>query len=248
MQVREKEMLKFKWGIVPVFLLPLMLSYTPSGQDSASTVVEFALGKGSYAHVNRGCEGNVISATDVPFEDAAISVERRNPPAKYGIKAGISHFAAEKGEGGFIDTEAKTVYFLNPNFGFNTRYLGADLGLILLNDFPRVDDQDQTHKKYLLSTGEFRVGSLRSWYFFFGVGNNLPLFVTGMGNLGVAARVSRKGSMLRLAIGGFPYDGTVFSLRNDFPVSHRVFLDFSGAVGHRERLEYGFSIGSRIKF
>lgn len=241
-------MLKFRWGVVPVFLLPLMLSYTPSGQDSASTVVEVALGKGSYAHVNRGCEGNILSASDVPFEDGAISIERQDFPAKYGIKAGIAHFAAEEGEGGFIDTEAKTVYFVNPKFGFNTQYLGADLGLIFLNDLPIENNLDRPHRKYFFPNGEFRVGNLRSWYCFFGVGNNLPLFTGGFGNLGISARISRSGSRLRLAMGSFPYDGMVFSLKNDLPVSHRIFLSIAGVVGHRERLEYGFSLGSRIIF
>jgi len=81
---------KLRIALVPLLLFPYLVAFTPN-PDSSYTTLELAAGKGSYARVSRDCSGNVLGATDVPFEDAGISVDHHFSDFRVGAKAGLLH-------------------------------------------------------------------------------------------------------------------------------------------------------------
>ena len=116
-----------------IVLFPYIVGFTPNPIDSSTTSVQLAIGSGSYAHVSRDCNGNILGVTDVPFQDAAASIDYETSPLRVGMKVGGIQTAEDKDYQGYITHNAGTVYYANPNVGLNTSYLGLDAGLLLFN-------------------------------------------------------------------------------------------------------------------
>ncbi|HET7904252.1 MAG TPA: hypothetical protein VFM17_06815 [Candidatus Eisenbacteria bacterium] len=53
---------------------PLAVSVSTSSQDSAVTSLSVSMGAGSYAHISRGCEGQVLDRYQHRFQDAGVTL------------------------------------------------------------------------------------------------------------------------------------------------------------------------------
>jgi len=81
------------------------------------------------------------------------------------------------------------------------------------------------------------------------VARNCPL-ISGGGpvDVGLSSPVGSGGSRLWYGIGGYPYDGLVFSLKGDVRISEHVALTPTVYLKGGDAFEYGRSIGGRTFF
>lgn len=237
-----------RWPILSFAVLPLLLSYHPGSSDSTTTTLKITAGGGSYAYVNRGCEGQVISATDVPFGEGAVEIDRVDKPFRFGLKTGYAHYSAEVTSEGETHLPEKNIFYVNPNMGIIKRYAALDLGVLLLNDFPAIDVEEENSISYMRPSFQLRLGNLSTWYFSTGAGHNLPLLTNGYFDIGLGSVFGINRSSFWIGLAGIPYDGTLFSLKSELGFSRKFRLIIRASAGHRERAEYGLSIGTGFRF
>jgi hypothetical protein len=227
-----------------IVLFPYIVGFTPNPIDSSTTSVQLAIGTGSYAHVSRDCNGNVLGVTDVPFQDAAASVDYEVSPVRVGVKAGGIHTAEDKDYQGYRRYDEGTVFYANPNVGLNTSYVGLDAGLLLFNREPGIG----RFTNLPVWTGRIRLGKLNRWYISTSFDNNMPLFSGGgIFDAGIGFHGAEANSNFWIGLGAFPYDGAALCVRGDIPTSENMVLNLRGLFAPTYS-EYGFSVGGKIVF
>lgn len=206
-------------------LFPYIVGFTPNSTDSSTTSVELAIGSGSYAHVSRDCEGKVLGVTDVPFQDAAASVDYETSPVRVGVKAGGIHTAEDKDYQGYKRHDEGTIFYANPNVGLNTSYVGLDAGVLLFNRDRGIGAFDNLP----IWTGRIRLGKLNRWYVSTSFDNNMPLFSGGgMIDAGIGFHGEKAHSNFWIGLGALPYDGAALCVRGDIPTSENMVLNLRG--------------------
>ncbi len=243
--MKPSSCLSLQSGLILLLLLPYIVGFTPNPSDSSATTIQIAVGKGSYARVLRDCSGNV-HVEDIPFVDAGVAVDHYFSAFRVGAKAGILNDAPRV----FTSSEITVTYinaigtYINPNIGLNTKYFGLDFGGLFSSSRSRY-----SYGSTIYPTGLLRIGNLDSWYFSSSLANNLPL-MTGGGffDMGLGFHFEKPNSNLWLGVATGPYEGAVFSLKGDFPMSNKSILNLHGQVGFHETLEYGLSVGTKIIF
>lgn len=227
-----------------IVLFPYIVGFTPNPIDSSTTSVQLAIGTGSYAHVSRDCNGNVLGVTDVPFQDAAASIDYEASPVRVGVKAGGIHMAEDKDYQGHKSHDEETVFYANPNVGLNMSYVGVDAGLLLFNREPGIDRFSNNP----MWTGRLRLGKLNRWYISTSFDNNMPLFSGGgMFDAGIGFHGEKAHSNFWVGLGFFPYDGAGVCIRGDIPTSENMVLNLRGLFAPSNS-EYGLSVGGKIVF
>lgn len=227
-----------------IMLFPYIVGFTPNPIDSSTTSVQLAIGTGSYAHVSRDCKGNVLGVTDVPFQDAAASIDYEASPVRVGVKAGGIHTAEDKDYQGYKSYDEGTVFYANPNVGLNTSYVGLDAGLLLFNRESAIG----SFTNLPLWTGRIRLGKLNRWYISTSFDNNMPLFSGGgMFDAGIGFHGETAHSNFWIGLGALPYDGAALCVRGDIPTTENMVLNLRGLFAPRF-MEYGLSVGGKIVF
>jgi hypothetical protein len=236
---------KFKIALVPLLLFPYIVAFSPN-PDSSYTTLEFAAGKGSYARVSRDCSGNVLGATDVPFEDAGISVDHHFSAFRVGAKAGLLHLSEDRSYYGELYDREKTLSYINPNLGLNTKYLGLDFGYVFSDEPIRLAGNSKLKS---IPSVNLRIGNLHNWFFSTSWANNLPLMTGGaLYDMGIGFHPGGAKSTLWLGVGGFPFDRGVLSVKGGVPLSDKFILNLKGEAGNSGSFQYGLSAGAKITF
>jgi hypothetical protein len=229
-------------AFILLLLLPYIVAFTPNPEDSSSTTVQLAVGKGSFTYFNRDCHGpkNIV---EVPFEDAAILIDHYEPPMRFGVKGGI--IQTQRGEKSFfsvLPVEMERVEYINPGIGLSTQYMGIDVGLIsILN-------KEYKHPEVILNGG-LRIGNRDGFYFSSGYLNNVPLISGGcLYDVGFGLNLGDSRTQLWGGLGFQPDDGAMLSLKSQFPFTENLSLNVKGQYGLGEMKEYGLSLGTTIQF
>ncbi len=240
--------------IVLLLLSPYLVGFSPVRPDSSSTHIGFAGGTASYADVSRDCSGRVISVTDVPFSEAAVSVDHYTPVLHLDLRAGSMPAAAAKElfdvhQNWSYDQETPItplgrVFYGIPMIGLNTTHFGLDVGLVV------PAQQKGYHISASLPAGSLRFGRSDRFHFRIRLANDLPLMTGGPGvlNWGFGFNLGKPRHSMWVGMGGMPYDAMVFGTQVEFPLSDAVFIQLGGAVGGGKTAEYGLSARTRIVF
>lgn len=231
------------------FLLPYIVSFAPLPPDSSLTTIEFAAGHGSYADVTRDCNGNVVSVKDIPYSDFSASISHEFSVVKLGMTGGTT--TGERGSMGHSYTaeEASTpMLYVVPSIGLNTKYFGLDAGMLfVINEKQSLYASSSRLPGF--PSGTLRIGRLDNFYFSTSVARNLPLFAGGgLFDLGLGFSLGRSHAKGWIGVGGYPYDGLVFSTKWEIPVSNTFLLTPRLNVGGRASFEYGLAIGGKFSF
>lgn len=226
------------------FLLPLVFGMPVSEEDTTEINMKVAGGIGSYAYITRGCEGQTLSKTDIPFKDVGFTVDYKlKSPVQVGLRAGkiweeYKHAVYTDG----IEFKEMTNSYLNPNISFEWRKFGIGAGPF----FPKrhlPHRQDRQWAKRLPSW-HLRVGGPK-FYFSIHMLENVPLY-SGGGylNLGFGGAAGRKTSYwIGLGASG-PYDGTGFVAKTNFYLKKNWYLDLAGRLGGSEGdVEHAIAVG-----
>jgi hypothetical protein len=227
---------------IVLFLSPYLVAFTPNPEDTSSTALQLAMGRGSFTDINRDCHGprNIV---DVPFEEAAISIDHFESPMRYGVKAGIvQNEGGKKSFYSILPEKMERVEYVNPNIGINMQHLGVDIGVIsILNKPYKYPD--------VILNGGVRFGNKDHFYFSSSFLNNVPLVSGGcLYDFGVGFRPWGYPVQLWTGLGFQPDDGAMFSLKSQIPVAENLSLNVKGQYGLGEMKESGLSLGTTIQF
>lgn len=222
------------------FLLPLVIGVPVSEDDSTEMNIKFAAGKGSYATITRGCEGQVLSKRKIPFQDMGFSVDYRiKSPACLGLRAGKiwTEYEYSVYTNG-IEYEKMTNSYLNPNISLEGSKLGIGIGYFIpKKHLPKKE------KKQLFSW-HLRFGPPKS-YFSIHYLENVPLYSGGgYVNLGLGGKAGKKiNYWFGLGSAG-PYDKAGFVAKTNFEIKRNWHLDLAGRLGGSEGIwENAIAVG-----
>lgn len=236
--------------------LPYIIGTSPNPADSSSTSIEVAFGKGSYSHVSRDCNGNVLGVTDYPYTDGGIAIDHDLSSARIGLKAGFYNVGQGVNSsssdlyGYDVPSEARTTYYANPNVGYHEDWLGLDCGIGLFsNDILETGHSYSGDGVRVLPSVRLRLGYPDGFHFSTGFADNMPI-VSGGGllDLGCGFPLGPPGSDLWLGLGVLPYDGFGLNAKGDFPISSAFAIRPGAHIRWGDATEYGLSLGGKIYF
>ena len=230
------------------FLLPLVVGMQPNQDDSTEMNIKFAAGRGSYSHITRGCEGQVLSENDIPYKDIGISFDYKlKPIVQAGLRGGTiweEYEYAVYSNG--IEFKEKANSYLNPNLSITGKWIGIGVGPFWAKrHLPHRGDRYWVKNSV---SWHLRVGRPKL-YFSIHMLENVPLY-SGGGyiNLGMGGKAGRKTNYwFGLGTSG-PYDGAGFLAKTNFNLKKSWYLDLAGRLGISEgNIEHGISIGLNYK-
>jgi hypothetical protein len=227
-----------------LFMLPIAVGMEG---DSASTSVGFGAGIGSYAHITRGCEGNVLSKEEVPYQDLAVSIDHRvEKNFQLGVKGGW--FGQDEVQGRDGTEPAVRAVYVNPNAAIELRRFGLGLGIVAadapLHRLLLLDEGGWNDGEGILPSGHLRIGTHRG-YFSLRLLEGMPL-VSGGGLL--TAGIGFEPVPAAAAWIGFsapgPYDRGGFLTEAAIPVRRDLHLQIGARYGSTAGVsEFGFPFG-----
>jgi hypothetical protein len=257
MDRKEDPMKALLKKIAPLFLLsPYICAFSTVSADDPEFSAAIAAGGGSYAEVSRGCNGEVISVKDNPYQDYAVGARYKNAEFIAGVTGGTttgfrkSHQYEYDSNGEMHEVELKAATYVTPSIGFTTKYIGMELGYVFpLNDQPLGNFSDIRVWGKGVPSAMLRVGRFDALNFSASMGSNFPLLAGGgLIDAGFGFPLGSSGSRLWCGLGGYPYDGVVFSAKGEVSISELFTLTPALHAKGGDASEYGYAIGVRVKF
>lgn len=239
-------------------LLRYICAISPDPIGDPVYTAEFAVGSGSFAEVSRDCNGNVLSVKDHPYTELGGKVAVQVSAVKVGVAAGKSNTLlghVEYSGSGYVQMMEyptgkvqSTLEYVTPSLGFETEPVGMELGVLCAINgqnlgWPGAEDSKQSF------SGSVRFGKKDRFHFTAGYCQNMPLISGGgLMDAGFSFPVSRTGSSFWLGLGGYPYDGLLFSFKGDIVLSDHIALTPRAGLKSGDAWEYGFALGLRANF
>lgn len=236
-----------------VGVLPLQINTT--SKDSTETNFRITGGLGQYAHISRGCEGNVLDKEKIPFSEIGVSIDHKTKtPLRLGLN--VSYI--------FTKEESELVYY---SYGQKyVRYAGNQRPIEIFTVNPFINAE---WKNFAIGGGAFwanrptfynndnslghfgswyiRIGNIRSFYIDISLLHTTPVFSGSCFKSGLGFR-SNHNIDLWFGIGYQPYDNIGFIAKTNIPIQPHLFLDALYRLGGSEGVsENAISLGLTYK-
>ena len=222
-------------------LLPVSIE-NPAAPDSAvggggETRISVIGAVGSYAIIDRGCEGQVIATHPHEFTEAGIEVSHRFPNnAAIGVRSGVvrdrSHetltdYSVVPYRDSLVEVKDDVTYY-NPYVAHEGRVGGIGAGWILSSG----DFGNEGNKTVLPWSAHIRLGRLDGPFFRIGVMEGFPLYTGGgYAEAGLGMRASPVVDVYAGVTGG-PYDGPGLMVKLDWRVQTNFAVMLRGRAGN----------------
>ena len=245
--------------ILLLMLYPNIVCFTPDSTGTSSSVVDFLLGIGRYAHVTYNCEGQATSVTRYSYFDYGGSFTHNIDIFKFGARAGgysinyidkQSNYYNDYYYYGPYTSNAKSVQYINPFVGFETKYFDLNVGLVVLSQNSVYGHSN----KYFFGESSIqpswflRIGNREKFHFSTEYFSNVPIFSGGgiadMG-FGFGSEETRNLTWVGASLG--PYQNLGVTIRQNIQVTDNMDILLRGRVGMIEsEFEGGVSAGIRF--
>jgi hypothetical protein len=228
-------------------VVPFAVEVEPVDRDSSFTTFTFGAGTGSYAHVTRGCEGQILSSEEFALRDVGFGVEHETGSTVLGFRASGagSEYVAEGADG---------VWLLNPHVAHEGRKIGLGFGAM-------IKSETQGHGGYydalvghdvLPVSGHLRFGNrARGTDFLISLGENVPaLSPGGQAEITQGFRISRVvGGRVGVA-GPVPFDSPGLIVRAHVRPTDALGVELRGrfgSAGGASESTVGLALSYRIR-
>ncbi len=227
-----------------LLLLPYIVGIAPNPADSlsgSSTEITLSAGRGSYADVSRDCSGNVLGVSQVPFEDADLTVKHSISVLNVGGSVGVTRIHEDRNYLGYLRSEDQTAYYVSPMVGLSSRWVGFEMGVLWFSQRQQKLEME-TSPTFLL-----RLGPADDLWVSGSYCRNTPL-LTGGGILdfGLGFNLGRPKENLWLGLGTIPFDRLGFIGKLELPLWEHFTLAPRGMFGLSEGGEFGLALGGKI--
>jgi len=231
--------------IVCLFVItPLVIGMEATNRDSSETSLRIAGGVGSYAHISRGCEGEVLSKEKVPFKDAGFSVDHKfKASVKLGLRGGYISENQLRYDYTFPPPDNKHIdnFYLNPNFSFESEKFGIGVGPFIADK--NLYSREGENWGNILPSAHVRLGT-KKLYLSANLLENVPLY-SGGGYLDFGVGTSVKSSSFWVGLNPEgPYDSWGLVVKTDFKFHENWSVGLNGRLGTAEGIsESAISVG-----
>jgi hypothetical protein len=222
-------------------LLPMSIE-VPAARDSAGpggeTRVAVFGGRGHYAIIDRGCEGQVLRTHPREFHEVAGELQHRFPSGlTVGIRGGTLHGTSRttvEDYSTYPERETVSVQrfsnrYINPSVAIEAQAAGIGGGWITAQK-PYDDGAGGSHR--IDPSGHIRLGRLDGLYFKVAYLESAPLYSGGgFVEIGIGSHPTRLFDMYGGLSGGPPYDGLGLSLRVEYRALEHYALSARGRLG-----------------
>jgi hypothetical protein len=200
---------------------------------------------GQYAHISRGCEGNVLDKEEIPFKEIGVSIDHKTrSPFRLGIQ---SSYISTK-------TKSEMVEYHDQYSGYYEKYSRENnpIGIFTVNPFvnaewkniaigvgyfgasrPIIEETDHSNEHHL--SGYLRIGNIRSVYadasFFYAT----PVFSGNCFKLGLGFGSTPAFGMW-FGLGTGPYDRVGLLFKTNIRLQQHLYLDTLIRLGNSENL------------
>lgn len=207
----------WKYLCVTAIAAPLAVTVVPG--DSALLRFQVAGGSADYAYVTRGCNGEIVSARKLSFREAGAAADVRfSGPWHAGLRA--THLSPYPGQG------IEGVNIWNPYLAGEWHEFGFGLGTVAQPDRPELLDFDHS-----AVSGHLRFGSEAGGHFLFQVSEGVPLYTTGLADLGYAFRPARSVDFMVGVGTPDPYDHFGFLAKANVRAGSHLGIQLRGRYG-----------------
>lgn len=229
-----------------IALLPVSVEI-PAARDSVSrsgeTRVTVTRGMGTYAIIDRGCEGQVLRTHPHTFDEISGEMTHRFANGlSLGVSGGRVHDQADEHitftdygsyparESTFVRVHERENKYVIPRIGWEGRGGGVGVGWIFSEDpygtgfFPTSRGEPTFH---------IRAGRLDGLHFRISWLETVPLYSSGrFFDMGVGAHPGRLWDFYAGIVGGGPYDGPGFTLKVERRIHDHITLAGNARLGH----------------
>jgi len=232
-------------------ILPLQITIPP--QDSTETNWQIAGGMGQYAHIIRGCEGNVIEKEKIPFAEIGASVDHKTKsPIRYGLC--FNYIATKEGRevrdyydeyygyysGYSGSNQSLGIFTANPFVNAEWKYFALGAGYVVSNGLRFEAGDDPEHH---FPSAYLRIGNARLVYLDASIFHTIPLYSGGLFRMGLGVHPTPKFSYW-IGICGVPYDKTSALIKTDFIIQPNLTMNTLVRIGRSEGIpEAAVSLG-----
>lgn len=240
---------------VYIGVLPVQIDTT--SKDSTETNFRVTGGFGQYAHISRGCEGNVLDKEDIPFSELGASIDHKTKtPFRFGLNADYIFTKREReldnyyrngnyyGQRYSGNKSSKEIFTVNPNINAEWKYFALGGGYLWASR-PIIDSDDDSGEH--LGSGYIRIGNIRSFYFDASVFHTTPIFSESCFKLGLGFR-SNPNVGWWFGFGAEPYDKGGLIMKTNVRIQPHLYLDTLIRIGSSEGVsESAVSLGLTYK-
>lgn len=238
---------KIKNVLIFSFISVLPMQITITSKDSTETNFRVTGGLGQYAHISRGCEGNVLDKEEIPFSEIGVSIDHKTKtPFRLGLNSGYI----------FTKKKSEMVDYYHPVHGYSQRWShdNPPIGIFTVNPFINaewkyfaigggyfgssraiMDDDDGSDNdtfEHLIS-GYIRIGNIKSFYVDASLFHITPIFSGSCSKLGLGFRLNPNVGWW-FGVGGQPYDKGGLIMKTDIRIRSHLYLDALIRLGSSE--------------
>ena len=251
--------LKFKNAKMPkistlslyMFLVALPVEVNDSLSVESGTKVRIYGGRGDYAYITRGCEGQVLGKQKVPFTEFGSSIEHKfqNIPIRIGVggshiltRAVIEDFNSGRRFSTFTIDSTISRNIINPYINLEYKYIALGTGYHSHDPIPFGSDDISSGRSTYLRIGNRNTKFLSgSWF------HTAPYLSTGYFKFGLTTVRNDGDLWLGFALG--PYEGPFFVAHYKRQLDPRLSIDVLGGFGESEGIiENSISFGTSYTF
>lgn len=229
--------LTLKNGFAFLFLCLLPLEIDPTSKDSTETSVRFVWGRGQYALIRRGCEGQVLEKHEVPFSEFGASFEHKfASPVRLGIRGS---YLFDKKQIWELRTRfvSREIVAINPFANLEWKYFALGGGYFWAKH--PLPAMEQTEIEPSVS-GYLRLGNPRTFYFSSSLFHGIPLYSGGYFQFGLGSRKNPNFDWwLGWGLAG-PYDGGgLLLVKTNIRLQRQFYLNVLTRIGQSEGIAEG---------
>jgi hypothetical protein len=190
-----------------------------------------------------------LDVEDMPYNDAAVGVERVSPGLTYGARAGFFHTNAES-QDGYTLHPAQSSRYVNPYIGKDWQGAAFHVGIIAFDNSASGTGNSRILKwnESVQPTADIRIGGRPGLYFSTSFLSNMPLGTGGgVYDIGLGTMPDGGGSFW-IGLAFLPYEEGALALKADIPLLTNLSVNPRFQVRSGDASEYGVSIGLSGRF
>ncbi|MFX0139897.1 MAG: hypothetical protein ACFFDN_40020 [Candidatus Hodarchaeota archaeon] len=228
-----------------------------TSKDSTETNFRVTGGLGQYAHISRGCAGNVLEKEKIPFNEIGVSIDHKTKsPFRLGLNSSYI-FTRQPGE--LVDA-------YHPVHGYSRRWShdNPPIGIFTVNPFINAEwkyfaigggyfgstrelDVPYEEKFFHFFSGYIRIGNIRKFYVDGYLFHTTHIYSNNFIGLGLGFRLNPNVGWW--FGGGFgQYDKGGFLMKTDIRIRSNLYLDTLIRLGESEGIsENAIGLGLTYK-
>ena len=247
-------------GLLLIVVLPMRI--VPVSNDTTETSFYLSGHSGHFAHIQRGCEGNVVHKEELSLKEISGGFDRTiTAPVRIGVRG--SYIFTEKPsefyEYGYefeyeqqpvlTGIGEREIFAVNPFMDLEWKKFGLGGGFLFANN-ALPGSEDNFDRREIMPSGYVRFGSYKKLYMDAALFHSIPLVTGGYSKLGLGSKGDPNFDWWLGIGGGSMYDAAGILAKTNIKLHPTTSLDFFARLGGSEGISesaVGIGLTFRVK-